>query len=99
MMIRTGLLFLAAAGMLATAQASGRPSQYTETSPLAGCSPYMTEAECQAHQRILTLLNDPRERAAYLAMHAQLIQERQAACGVPADSKPRNLVSLTSGLR
>lgn len=97
MMFR-GLLFLTAAGLMATAQANGHSSPYLEANPLAGCSPYMTEAECQTHQRILTFLSDPRERAAYLAMHAQLIEERRAACGVPADNKPRNLVSLTTRL-
>lgn len=94
-----GLLFLTTAGLIATAQANGRPSQNQEANPLSVCSTYMTETECQAHQRILAFLSDPRERAAYLAMHAQLIEERRAACGVPSDNRPRNLVSLTSDLR
>jgi hypothetical protein len=97
MMIRRGLLLLTAAGLVATAQANGRLT--LEPSPLTGCSAYMTETECQAHQRILTFLNGPRERAAYQAMHAQLMEERRAVCGVPADRKPRSLVSLTSDMR
>lgn len=62
------------------------------------CSIYMTEAECRAHRRILTLLTDPRERSAYLAMHSQLIQERAAACGVPAAPTSRNLAALDIAL-
>jgi hypothetical protein len=99
MMIWKGLLFLTAVGLMATAQANSRPSQHLEVKPVATCSAYMTEAECSAHQRILTFLTDPRERAAYLAMHAQLIEERRAACGVPSDRRARDLVSLTSSLR
>ena len=94
MMIR-GLLFLTAAGLMATAQANDRPPPHLQPNTLAACSPYLTETECQAHQRILTFLSDPRERAAYQAMHAQLIDERRAACGVPADKRPHYLVSLT----
>lgn len=63
------------------------------------CSIYMTEAECRAHQRILTLLSDPRERSAYLAMHSQLIQERAAACGAPTEPTSRNLAVLDIALR
>jgi hypothetical protein len=84
---------------MVTAEANGHPSQHPGPNLLAACSHYMTESECQAHQRILTLLHDPRERAAYQAMYDQLIEERRAACGVPADKKPRNLVSLRSGSR
>lgn len=93
-----GLLLMTAAGLMATVQANDHSSPCRKANSMAGCSPYMTETECQAHQRILTFLSDPRERAAYLAMHAQLIEERRAACGVPADKKPRNLVSLTTRL-
>lgn len=93
-----GLIFLTMAGLMATAQANGHPSQYPEMHPLAECSLYMTEAECRTHRRILTFLSDPRERAAYLAMHAQLIDDRRAACGVPTHMRPRNLVSLTTAL-
>jgi len=98
-MMFKGLLILTAAGLMATAQANSRPSQHLEVNPVATCSAYMTEAECSAHQRILTFLTDTRELAAYLAMHAQLIEERRAACGVPSDKRARDLVSLTSGRR
>lgn len=86
------LFLLLAASLMLTAQANDRPLLHP--SPPMACSPYLTETECQAHQRILSLLSDPRERAAYQAMHAQLIEERQAVCGVPADRKSHNLVSL-----
>lgn len=92
MMYRRLFLLLAAAQIL-PAQANDHLPAHPN--PLTVCSPYLTETECQAHLRILSLLNDPRERAAYQAMHAQLIEERQAVCGVPADKKTRNLVSLT----
>lgn len=62
------------------------------------CSIYMTEIECRAHQRILTLLTDPRERSAYLAMHTQLIAERAAACSVPGEHPPSNLAALDLGV-
>lgn len=63
----------------------------------ANCSIYMTEAECRAHQRILALLTDPRERNAYLAMHTQLIAERAVACGVPTERAHRSLAALDLG--
>lgn len=93
-----GLFFLMAAGLMLTAQANGQLWQHLQANTLTGCSLYMTETECQAHQRILALLSDPRERAAYMAMHTQLIEERRAACGVPVDKRPRNLVSLSPAL-
>lgn len=61
------------------------------------CSIYMTEAECSAHQRILTLLTELRERNAYLAMHSQLIAERAAACGVPTERAHPKLAGLDLG--
>ncbi|MCS6785488.1 MAG: hypothetical protein NZ524_00425 [Thiobacillaceae bacterium] len=53
--------------------------------PAVGCSVYMTPAECHAHQRILGMLYDRRERYAYLSMYTMLIAERQALCGAPSD--------------
>lgn len=98
-MMLKGLFLLTAAALSVAVQADGRPMHDQEPNPLTGCSRYMTETECQAHQRILTLLSEPREHAAYLAMHAQLIDDRRAACGVPGDKRSRNLVSLTAELR
>ena len=71
------------------------PAASLATNTLAVCSPHLTETECQAHQRILTFFGDLRKRAAYQAMHAQLIDERRATSGVPADKRPHYLVSLT----
>ncbi|MCU0842476.1 MAG: hypothetical protein MUC79_12265 [Thiobacillaceae bacterium] len=44
------------------------------------CPALMTEAECRVHHDILGLLPAGPERSAYLAMHAQLLEDRQAAC-------------------
>lgn len=45
------------------------------------CPALITEAECRAHHLILQALPEGRERQAYLAMQAQLLEEREAACG------------------
>ena len=64
-MMYRGLLFLTAAGLMATAQANDRPPHHLQPNTLAACSPYLTETECQAHGRILTFFGDLRKRAAY----------------------------------
>ncbi len=80
--------------LLTTARAEGQPQREPWAERPHACSAYLTEAECKTHLRILSLLNDPRERMAYMAMHTQLIQEREALCGVPAGRRLRHLVSL-----
>ncbi len=57
------------------------------------CPSLLTEVECRTHHRILQVLPAGEERRAYLTMHAQLLEERQAAC---ACTRSDNQVSLLS---
>lgn len=66
-------------------EAGGEADAVTQRA--AQCSIYMTDGECQTHQRILSVLLDARERNAYLAMYLQLMDERKALCSLPVTSR------------